>query len=170
MAPTAPLPRLVVVTGPPASGKTTVARAVADALAWPLYTKDAFKELLFDTVGIGDLEWSSRLGNAAMELLNLVMRTELDAGRSIVVEANFRWIVTLPPARVVQVFCSDAREALLARYRARDRHPGHLDDERPLADLDDYAPLTLDGELIEFSVGGGRSIDDVVAAVRAALV
>ena len=154
---------VVVVTGPPASGKTTLARAIAAALGWPLYTKDDFKELLFDSLGTGDLEWSTQLGSAAFELLALVLRT---AREPLVVEANFRRLELDRPA--VQVFCTGAADALNERYRSRTgRHPGHLDDVRTI-DPDDYAPLPLAGPLIEYSVGS-RSLDDVVAAVRRAL-
>jgi Ni2+-binding GTPase involved in maturation of urease and hydrogenase len=48
-----PLPpgTFVVVSGPPASGKTTLARAVAPALGLPLIAKDAIKgELRNDEV------------------------------------------------------------------------------------------------------------------------
>jgi hypothetical protein len=145
-----------------------VARAVADSLGWPLYTKDAFKELLFDTLGIGDLDWSATLGAAAMELLALVVRTELAAGHSLVAEANFRRLEPPPDAHVVQVFCTDTPDALRERYRARTgRHPGHLDDAR-VPDPSEYAPLPLGGTLIEYSVGG-RSVGVVVAAVRRGL-
>jgi hypothetical protein len=125
--------------------------------------------LLFDEVGVGDLDWSAKLGAAAMETLALVLQAEVEAGRSVVVEANFRRV---PPAiaraRVVQVYCTDTADALNERYRRRrDRHPGHLDTER-IIDPDEYAPLPVDGELIEYSVGG-RSVGDAVAAVVSAL-
>jgi hypothetical protein len=62
----------------------------------------------------------------------------------------------------------------MERIRARTRHPGHLeDDPGHLAAVEaslrgDYGPLSLGGALIEYSVGS-RSVDDAVAAVRAAL-
>jgi predicted kinase len=168
------LPSVVLVTGPPASGKTTLARAIAGELGWPLFAKDDIKETLFDTLGIGDREWSQRLGAASMELLAKLVREQLEAGRDVVAEANFRRPGELPECRVVQVFCDAPADVLLERIRGRTRHPGHLeDDPEHLAAVEeslraDYAALPLDGPLIEYSVGG-RTVDDVVAAVRAAL-
>jgi tRNA uridine 5-carbamoylmethylation protein Kti12 len=48
---------LVLVTGPPTSGKTTLARPLAHHLDLPLLGKDAIKEALFDTLGTGDRAW-----------------------------------------------------------------------------------------------------------------
>ncbi len=41
----------VVVSGPPASGKTTLARAIAPALGLPLIAKDTIKEALMTVHG-----------------------------------------------------------------------------------------------------------------------
>jgi predicted kinase len=160
------LPSVVVVTGPPASGKTTLARAIASELGWPLLAKDEIKETLFDTLGIGDREWSHQLGRASIELLVKLVRGQLEAGRSVVAEANFRWPGELPECRVVQVYCDAAADVLLERIRARTRHPGHLeDDPEHLAAVEeslrgDYAPLPLDGPLLRYTVG-----DDVAALI-----
>jgi len=62
-------PLVLIVTGPPASGKTTIGRPLARALALTFLSKDLFKESLFDSLGGSDREWSRRIGLASTQLL-----------------------------------------------------------------------------------------------------
>jgi ATPase family associated with various cellular activities (AAA) len=52
-------PRVVLITGLPGTGKTTVGRRIADHFGWPFITKDAFKELIFNGLG-----WSDKRGRS----------------------------------------------------------------------------------------------------------
>ena len=46
--------RAILVNGVPASGKSTVARAVTDRFGWPLLALDTIKEPFFDEIGAVD--------------------------------------------------------------------------------------------------------------------
>src|SRR5688500_10233252 len=61
--------RFVVVTGLPASGKSTVGACVAEALALPLLDKDQILEALLEALGVGDAQWRTRLSRAADDVL-----------------------------------------------------------------------------------------------------
>jgi predicted kinase len=132
-------PLLIVVTGAPGSGKTTVARPLAELLRLPLFTKDDVKEALWDHFGAGDRELFLAYGRASYPLLLGLTRAALAAGRSAVVEANFRpslaagdfeALRATTAFRLVQILCRVDAETCLARYRERDRlgarHPMHL--------------------------------------------
>jgi predicted kinase len=82
-------PLLVVVTGPPASGKSTIAHALSKRLGLPLIAKDEIKESLFDALGVGDVDWSSRLGAATFEIQMVVLGELLRTRVSVIVESNF---------------------------------------------------------------------------------
>jgi predicted kinase len=60
---------LIVVSGLPASGKTTLAHLLAAELRLPLVGRDDIKERLFESLGWSDREWSKRLGIASWDLL-----------------------------------------------------------------------------------------------------
>lgn len=129
-------PLLVVVQGPPAAGKTTVAREIAQRLRLPLLMKDTVKEALFAGLGTGDLEWSQRLGVGTYEVLAALVEESVAARASVVLEGNFargsdleRRLAALP-ARFVQIHCNAPLALLIERYQSRERHPGHVDGER----------------------------------------
>ena len=126
------VPLLVVVTGMPSSGKTTVAEGLAARLALPLIAKDEIKESLYESLGADDVTESARLGTAAYELIFGLARTMLASGVSLIVEANFfreqeSDFASLPEHRVAQVHCHAPLPVLLDRYASRSRHAGHQD-------------------------------------------
>jgi len=172
-------PLLVVVTGPPAAGKTTVARGLAARLPLPLVRKDTIKEALFDGLGTGDLAWSQRLGVGTYEVIWALLEESLAAGSGLVTEANFvrgqdeRHFARLPGARIVQVHCDAPLDLLLERYGGRERHPGHVDGERIRALRDAvesgrHDPLELPGETIRLDTSEEVDLDRLAARVRRA--
>jgi predicted kinase len=153
--------RLVIVSGAPATGKTTLARALAQRLGIPLLVKDHLKEALADEIGPPpDVRGSQRLGLAAYRVLFDVAAELVGAGCDLVVESNFRrgrsepelsLLVATADARLVH--CTATTETVLDRYRDRfdrgERHPAHLDAERHpglVADIDGglFEPVALD--------------------------
>ena len=163
---TMPNPVLIIISGAPASGKTTLGRRLAGDLRLPFIGKDDIKERLFDSLGWKDREWSRQMGLATYPLLYYFVETELRAGRPLIVESNFRpeydtaKFLKLQQQygfEPVQVFCHASDQILLERVRWRalsgERHPGHVDhilyEEMQGAPVQpDYAPLPIEGALI----------------------
>ncbi|MGH2549954.1 MAG: AAA family ATPase [Thermomicrobiales bacterium] len=156
--------RLILVSGLPATGKSTLADTIGDALSLPVITKDTIKELLFDTIGWSDRAWSMKLGGASMELLWFIAAQHVRVGSSVVLESNFSKSFTDPqlakfraqwPIKVIEVHCVADREVILERYRARaaegERHPGHMEWNAEQMETDllprirDAQDQTLDG-------------------------
>jgi predicted kinase len=77
-------PTLIIVTGHPATGKTTLSRALASGLRLPLLSKDTFKELMFDGLGWSDREWSRSVGATAISILYHTAATILSSGQSLI--------------------------------------------------------------------------------------
>ncbi len=129
----------VVVSGPPASGKSTFAALLRERLRWPLISKDAIKEQLFDALGWRDREWSRSLSLASYAVM-FSWAQELAAARMpFILEGNFRpgahdgafQSLTQMGVRWIQVFCTAQRSVLVRRFVERahraSRHPGHVD-------------------------------------------
>ena len=146
---------IVLVTGPPAAGKTTLARPLARRLRLPLLAKDVIKEALGVTLPPATLDDSRRLGAATYEVMFALVR---DVGDCIL-ESNFdpgaaEQLAALRP-RPIQIFCSCPSEEVVRRYQRRvgTRPRVHFDANRSdelLARLpQENRPLPLDGPLLE---------------------
>ena len=81
---------IIIVTGLPGSGKTTLSKKLSKKLGLPIINKDAMKELLFDSLGWKDREWSKKLGMATFGLLYYIMEAQMMAGKPFIVESNFK--------------------------------------------------------------------------------
>ncbi len=55
---------LIIILGPPGTGKTTLGKRIAKDLNLPFVHKDGIKELLFDKLGWSDRVWSRKVGIA----------------------------------------------------------------------------------------------------------
>jgi len=179
-----PHPSVLIITGAPAAGKTTLARRLAQSLSLPLISKDDTKEILFDTLGWSDDEaWAKQLSIASWHLLYQQVENLLAAGISLITESNFEvrfadehWMAMQErySFQIVQLLCWADDRLMTERYLARiadgTRHPGHVDRMRtqeydPVALLGQFTFLNLPGE--QRAVNTGELGTDEYAALLA---
>jgi predicted kinase len=155
---------LIIITGLPGTGKTTLARDLASRHALPLICKDTIKEPMLDVLGS---EVSSRaLSDISFAVMFSIAGELLSRGQSLILEGNFRsgehetpLLQTLPSSgpTIVQVLCSaneeERRSRLLQRAQDPGRHAGHQDARQlervPACD----SFLELPGERLTYRVG-----------------
>ena len=156
--------RLLIITGLPGTGKTTLAREMALRHGLPLICKDTIKEPLLDM--LGSKAASRELSNISFAIMFALARELLAGGRSLILEGNLRageheaaLLAALPasPPELIQVLCrveeSERRRRLLERASSGSRHPGHRDAQQlePVAACDSF--LELPGERLTYRVG-----------------
>lgn len=125
----------ILVNGIPASGKSTVARGVAERLGCPLMTLDTVKDPLFEHFGIGDREHNRKLGRASYGIIFNAIG-DWPADTRVVIDAWFGFqpldvldhhLARAGLDRIVEVWCHAPAEVLAQRYGARleTRSAGH---------------------------------------------
>ena len=133
-------PTIIIVTGRPAAGKSTLAKWLSQELKLPLASKDDIREELFDRLGWKDRKWAQELGKASVDMMFYFARAELEVGHSVIMDNSFYPPVSNPRfqalkeqyhAESIQIVCDSSRETLFQRFKKRadsgNRHPGHGD-------------------------------------------
>ena len=167
----------VLVTGPPAAGKTTLSTALALELGLPRLAKDTLKRGLLEVLHADQLDDSRTVGAAAVRaLLALAAENRAAVLDSVWVAADSVERIRALPAPVVEVFCSCALPELRRRYRARaEQRSGRSDDfdlERPEAELwneRSLRPLGGGWPVVTVDTGADVDVPALAAAVRQAV-
>jgi predicted kinase len=162
---------LILITGMPGTGKSTLAGSLARHLGVPLICKDTIKEPLLDVIGAADRAESRRLSDASFAVMFALARDCLRAGTDLILEGNFRpgehesaLSALIDDANatdrnddesaedvlVTQVLCRAPEHVRISRLKTRStdpsRHPGHRD-----ADL--AVDVTLPDPVAGFAAG-----------------
>ena len=148
-----------------------------------MFEKDVLKDVLYQTLGFGDKDWSRRIGISAISLLLLIAVRMLQTGTSLVTESNFytrlssEWvneIVGSIGVRVVQVHCSAPSNVLLARNTARlepsELRPGHhvMPSDELLEGISSGAwePLKVPSKIIRVDTADTFDYAEVLQSIR----
>ena len=170
-----------MVSGPPGVGKTTLAHALAEALAWPVVCRDEIKEGM---VGAGAGHAAGPADDLNLKTLKLFFGTiaeYLRSGTSLVTEAAFQdrlWRPGLEPLReladirVVRCFADPelARERIATRAATQSSRSAHDDaaylrrianGERP---IESWVPIALDvpSLVVDTTWGWAPSLEQIL--------
>jgi predicted kinase len=122
--------RVIVVTGLPGAGKSTLARELAHRYRLPLIAKDFIKESLLDVLGAADAAQSRKLSDASFAAMFRLAAEWARLGNGFILEGNFRpgehevpLRDALAAAQVAQVLCRVPEVERLARLAARAENP-----------------------------------------------
>lgn len=143
----------ILITGIPASGKSTAAEYLSKELLLPAISKDRIKELLFDCLGFKSREEKVKLGNAAMDIMYYMAEQLMKCHRPFILENNFEHaskdgltclLEKYDYTAITVTLTGDYRkiyERYAARNMDRDRHRGHV--------VNDCYPEAVPGRRIE---------------------
>lgn len=174
---------LIIITGAPGTGKTTLGRQLAEDFRLPFISKDGIKEVLFDSLGYKDIPgwdpdaWQKKLGIGAIESMHHINDQLIQAGTSHILESNFvptfaneRFLEMKKnyPVRYFQIYCYTEPETLLKRFKERqesgNRHPGHADGTftgqlKEALESNKYSKLEIPCELHEIDTTDLSALD-----------
>lgn len=173
----------IVITGLPASGKSTVGKYIAASLDIPFLDKDTYLETLFNEKGIGNTEWRRTLSQQS----NHLFQEDAKSKPCVVLISHWRpinqtghsgtpteWLPNTY-AKIIQVYCTCPIETATKRFKERTRHRGHLDHTRPIEEIREWMhqyaphlPLNL-GHLIQVDTTKKQNIKETVQSIQKVL-
>ena len=170
----------LVVSGIPASGKSTVARALAEALCLLMWDKDDLLEELFNEKGVGDTDWRSRLSRVADEILrekvcqsdgSVIVSWWRHPASTVATGTPIEWLSELP-GTLIEVNCVCNPAVAVERFKSRVRHSGHLDQFKTHEDLlpafrqhAALGPLGI-GRVIRVNTEGSVNVANVLSGIN----
>jgi len=146
---------ILILTGMPASGKSTLSSQLAKGLSYPVLEKDRIKEALFDTLGWTCYSEKRKLDHAANAALLVAVESMLKTGCSVIVDNNFddisaqalNQLLERYDCKCLTIFLGGDADIFYRRYIDRDnahaRHLGHI--------VQDHFPL-LPGESQDYEM------------------
>ncbi len=169
----------VVMSGLPASGKSTLGRELGHALGLSVIDKDTVLEELFDSQSANEPLDRNELSRNADE----IFKAQVQASEGAIVISFWRrvdysstsgtpigWLADL--GNIVEVHCSCNPAIAASRFAARSRHSGHGDDLKyfdtiveQLARLSLLGPLGV-GKLVEVRTDRAMDLGNLALEIR----
>lgn len=172
----------ILVTGIPASGKSTLAKYLSEYFHLPLISKDDIKERMYDTVGFRSREEKVKLGIASMNIMYYMAEQMMKYSNPFILENNFENISRDGLAAILQKYSYQAitvtltgdyrkiYQRFLKRNGSPDRHRGHVvndcyPEKIPKKDIpqisyEDFVGGIIDRGMDSFTANGPHMILD----------
>ena len=153
--------KLIIITWLPATWKTSLWYKISEEFNLPFYSKDTFKEIIFDYIWTKEEIWKNKIAKASYEILYCILEQNLKVDNSIIVESNF-----IPEFSdkvfnnfkkkykfdILQIKCETEWKILFERFKERsfweDRHPWHDDKNN----IDAWKDIMLEWKLESLNI------------------
>ena len=180
-------PKLIVVTGRPGAGKTSLSKILSESLYLPLVSRDAIKEGYVHSFGVRHDELPPDANGTATDIFFANIEWLLSNGVSLIAEAAFQhkvWESRMPALRgqgaIVFVICDVDAETAASRHLGRglddpkreffhgDNRVTHFRKTGELLAPGEYVPPALDVPTIVVSTSDGYSppLEELEALIR----
>lgn len=152
---------LILLTGAPASGKSSIAAVLSEKLKIDRVSKDAFKIRLFEQYGFQNHTEKKKLSLQGEEKMYHAIAEHLQNGKSLIVDNNFKNFDTIRQLRAnaptCKVICIEltAEPLILAkryndRIRTQNRHPAlYTLDVFPITPKSHFHPVLKPEDVIK---------------------
>lgn len=171
----------ILMSGLPASGKTTVAEYISKKMNLSVISKDDIKEILFDTIGFTSRENKLKLGIASSGIMNYIVEKMMQNNLPFIVDNNFENTGASEIKNLVKKYNYDAVTVLvdgdidiiygrfIERDKSPDRHRGHVvntmypeketNQSEPILDKDTFESRYVGRDMRDFAVGKKFTVD-----------
>lgn len=167
--------KIILISGAPGSGKTTLAKPLAKRLNFALISKDFIKETLADKLELDylDLKVNRKIGGASMETMWKLARYS----PQVILEANFRPHSEYERERIkslngqiIELYCKCSNEEVKRRFAERAKtkthHPVHFFKELPTELLAEYDQPVGIGKVIEINTEKPVDIEETANKIN----
>lgn len=172
--------RCILMSGLPASGKSTVARQLSEMFGYPLLSKDRLKEILFDNVGFDSHESKRKLDRASTYTMYYIADMLMSNKSPLILDNNFENATSKEIGDIldkhgyiaVTVRLQGDMDVFIDRYNRRngtdERHRGHsLNTRYPEGDMKEEVALAtketfksyIERGMDSFCIGKSINID-----------
>lgn len=132
----------ILITGIPASGKSSMADFLSEKLRLPVISKDRIKELMYDVIGFQSREEKVKLGVAGMNIMYYMAEQLMRCRQPFILENNFENIsrdglldiLEKYSYKAITITLTGDYEKIYQRFLERndspERHRGHVVNDR----------------------------------------